>query len=318
MLDFKELPKDGIKFEQMIRELLIKEGFETRWTGIGQDGGRDLIIIEKLKGRLSTKDRKWIVSCKHKAHSGRSVNREELGNIPSDCSAIGAEGYILVCSTYPSSSLVTRLEEVNKNHNIITRFWDSIEIENRLLKPQTFELIHTFFPISSQKYQWKVYNTHSPTFWCANFKEYFLYLSSRYASTFPDLNDIEKFVNIFERVKIFSDIDNPYNSHILKIRAVYFDDKHSTHTIFLDYLFPKDCSEKNIKEKDELKNELNESYLAELHTNDSIWINQPSWDIRYVPESFVSDNFDENHKQYYLPFIRNFETGSHRGDFFIH
>ena len=29
MLDFRELPSDGIKFEQLIRELLIRSGFES-------------------------------------------------------------------------------------------------------------------------------------------------------------------------------------------------------------------------------------------------------------------------------------------------
>jgi HJR/Mrr/RecB family endonuclease len=49
MIDFKEFPKDGIKFEQLVRELLVLRGFETQWTGVGADGGRDLAVTEKLR-----------------------------------------------------------------------------------------------------------------------------------------------------------------------------------------------------------------------------------------------------------------------------
>jgi hypothetical protein len=115
MIDFKELPDDGIKFEQLIREILVLERFETHWTGVGPDGGRDLVIIEHLEGNLSDYKRKWLVSCKHYANSGKSVGREDIGNIIDDCKSINAEGYILACSTQPSSSLVTRLDEIASN-----------------------------------------------------------------------------------------------------------------------------------------------------------------------------------------------------------
>lgn len=64
MIDFKELPKDGVLFEQLIREIFLKEEFETHWTGVGADGGRDLIVTEILKGKLSKIERKWLISCK--------------------------------------------------------------------------------------------------------------------------------------------------------------------------------------------------------------------------------------------------------------
>jgi len=116
MLDFTELPEDGIKFEQLIRELLVLEEFETHWTGVGLDGGRDLVITEKLVGELSEYKRKWLVSCKHSANAGKSIGREQLGNIAGDCSAISAEGFILVCSTQPTANLVTRLGDFRLMH----------------------------------------------------------------------------------------------------------------------------------------------------------------------------------------------------------
>lgn len=47
MLNFQELPKNGVKFEQLIRELLLKKGLRPQWTGIGPDSGRDLLVEEE-------------------------------------------------------------------------------------------------------------------------------------------------------------------------------------------------------------------------------------------------------------------------------
>ena len=33
MIDYTELPKDGVRFEQLVRELYIREGFDVKWTG---------------------------------------------------------------------------------------------------------------------------------------------------------------------------------------------------------------------------------------------------------------------------------------------
>lgn len=313
MIDFKELPEDGVKFEQLIRELLVLEGFETHWTGVGQDGGRDLVVTEKLKGDLSEHERKWLISCKHTANSGKSLGREQAGNISEDCRAINAEGYILVCSTQPTTSLVTRLEEIEKNQNIITKVWDSIEIEKRLLKPNTFNLIHTFFPESSKNYQWKIYNAFSPAFWAANYREYFFYMSCRHSNTYPYLESIETIISLMERVPIFKDVEEGWDSHYLRLRAVYYDDKHCTHIAYIDYIYPKGTKEDDILNPKELNNFLFSSFTKEDHDV----MNVPSWDVRYLQESTESDSFQLDHKSYYEPYLKEFEKGMKR-NMFLH
>ena len=304
MIDFKELPEDGIKFEQLIRELLVLEGFETHWTGVGQDGGRDLIVMEKLKGRLSTCERKWLISCKHTANSGKSLGRDKAGNISEDCYAINAKGYILVCSTQPSSALVDRLDEIQKNKGIITRYWDSIEIENRLSKPNTFKLIHIFFPKSAQNYQWKIYNTFSPSFWAANYKDYFMYLSCRLSNSYPYLESIETIVCIMEKISIFKDEKYFLDSHYLRLRAVYYDDKFSYHTAYIDYLYPD-----NSKNKVIYPQELQEKLLKAFGEEESKIMNPPRWDIKYQIVNNLSDNFDIDHKKFYEAYRMEFEHG---------
>ena len=310
MIDFKELPEDGVKFEQLIREILVLEGFETHWTGVGQDGGRDLIIIERLEGILSTYERKWLISCKHTANSEKSIGREQAGNISEDCKAIGADGYILVCSTQPTSSLVTRLSEIQQSQNIITRFWDSIEIEKRLSKPNTFGLIHTFFPVSSKNYLWKIYNAFSPSLWAANYKDYFLYLSCRHSNKYPYLESVEIIARIIEEVPIYKDEKWGFDSHYLRLRGVYYDDKHCTHIGYFDYIYPKK-SEKYVINPSLLNQILFKLFTAE----DNKVMNVPDWDVLYLEESTLSDSFQLDHKRFYENHIKKFENGGSRRKF---
>ena len=175
MIDFTELPEDGVQFEQLIRELFVSDGYETHWTGVGQDQSRDLVVIEKLEGPISSYSRKWLIECKHKAHSNRSVGLHDLNSITSACEAVGAEGFLLACSTQPSSSLVRHLKEIQQNNDLFTLYWDAIEIEKRLSKPNNFHLVELFLPKSSRKTGWKIYNSLSPSFWASHYKDYFLY-----------------------------------------------------------------------------------------------------------------------------------------------
>jgi Restriction endonuclease len=238
MLDFKELPPDGISFEQLIRELCIRSGFEVHWTGVGPDGGRDLVIAERADGPLAPFERRWLISCKHQAHSGRSVALEEVRDISDACRAVDATGFLLACSTQPSSAVVRRLEELRTRGDILTTYWDGIEIERRLDTPATFPLITLFFPVSARARPWRIYNTDSPSFWAANYKDYFVYLSSRTANTFPSLEEVETIIHRLESVPLPPGED--WQRHILRPRAIYFDNKHENFVVFGDYLFPHD------------------------------------------------------------------------------
>ena len=48
MLDFKEIT-DGTQFEIFVREMLIAYGLRAFWSGVGPDGGKDLLCIEPQK-----------------------------------------------------------------------------------------------------------------------------------------------------------------------------------------------------------------------------------------------------------------------------
>lgn len=310
MLDFTELPADGVRFEQLIREILVRSDFEVHWTGIGPDGGRDLVAIERAAGPLAAFERKWLVSCKHYAGSGRSVGLSDVTDISDACAAVDARGFLLACSTQPSSTLVRRLEEIEANRSIVTRYWDSIEIEKRLDNPSTFPLISFFFPKSSAAAPWKIYNSTRPSFWAANYKNYFMYLGSRTSNLFPKLRDVETIVSKLESVKMPAG-DN-YTRHVLRPRGVYFDDKHDTYSVFADYIYPRG------KKNEALTPKQIDAVLKDgqgLYSDEHSMWKITFWDIRYVSAMQASDHFHFDHKEYYEPYMDNFRIGHSRDGF---
>jgi Restriction endonuclease len=310
VIDFTELPSDGVKFEQLVRELLVRSGFEVHWTGVGPDGGRDLVLVEKSDGTLAPFQRKWLVSCKHYANSGQSVGLDDVSDINDACDAVGASGFLLACSTQPSSTVVRRFEEIEARAKIIVRYWDSVEIEKRLNAPQTFPLIHLFFPESAKDNPWKIYNTYSPSFWAANYKDYFLYLGSRTAHTFPSLEDIEQIVGRLESIKLPEGTD--WNLHFIRPRAVYFDDKHEQFSVFADYLYPRDQEGTVLSPQD--LNEILRDGMGLYSDETGMWY-ITHWDIRYVSCWQISDHFHLDHQDYYKPFMERYRIGLARDGF---
>lgn len=202
MIDFSELPKDGRLFEQFVRELLLLLGVRPRWTGEGPDQGRDILATETLVGPIGETQRNWLVQCKHFAHASRAVGRDEVGSVVDDCRQAGAKAYLLVCSTHPSASLVTKLKEISDRpeNGLVTHVWDSVDLEKMLQSPRFFALGHLFFPKSFSSRPWKLYNRGSPSQWTAHYKSYFLHLNSRIAGMHPSLTECEFFVQKLEGI----------------------------------------------------------------------------------------------------------------------
>lgn len=310
MIDFTELATDGVRFEQLVREILVRSGFEVHWTGVGPDGGRDLVVVERAVGSLAPFQRKWLVSCKHFAKSGKSVGLEDVADINDACDAVGASGFLLACSTQPSSGVVKRFEEIEGRGKLVVRFWDSVEIEKRLSAPHAFALTHLFFPESSKATPWQIYATRSPSLWAANYKDYFLYLSSRTAHTFPTLKDVEEIVRRLESVKLPE--GETWGRHYLRPRAVYFDNKHEQYTVFADYLFPE---KKDVPPLvPDAINEVLRDGQGLYSDGSGMWC-LTFWDVRYVPTTQVSDHFHLDHKDYYDPYLNQFQVGLAREDF---
>ncbi|CAG9273081.1 restriction endonuclease [Burkholderia cepacia] len=232
MLDFKELAQDGQDFELLIREILFREGFHVAWSGRGADGGRDLVCTENRQTILGAETKKWLVQCKHFAHSERSVGVADLDDIITSAAQHKCSGYLLACSTFPSSGVVQRLEGIvaNPEMRLSTNYWDAVQIERLLATPRMWRIAQRFFPTTATGFE--IYATESPNRWIVNYRGYYFYLSNRVGSR-ADVH----LESIAARVAEIEAIDLPGDHH-LRIRAVYYDDKHGGYTWYLDYLRP--------------------------------------------------------------------------------
>lgn len=302
MLDFKEFPDDGRAFEQFVREILLVLDLQPHWTGQGPDQGRDILAIEKLNGQLGNAQRRWLVQCKHFAHSGRSVGRDDVGSVVDDCRQAGADGYLLVCSTQPSSALVTKLQEIadRPENRLATSIWDSVSLEKRLAEPRLFSLGHIFLPRSFEATKWKLYSREAPNLWAAHYKRYFLHIASRISGHHPDLGDCETIVYRLEQIKPVRD------DEAIRPRAIYYDDKHDIYTAFADYLVPRG-QEPSLRPSDF------NTVLRDGEGLDS-GFHCTTWDIIMRKVLFTSDHFDLDHYDYYNPYSGNYRIGLLRGE----
>lgn len=152
-LDFKEIPQANGKeapdtFELFARDFLDQIGYEVVIDpSRGPDGGRDLIVRETRKGIGGKTTLHWLVSCKHFAHSNKSVGAEDELEVQARVTQHNCQGFIGFYSTLPSTALSTRLETFRSLFEIQTFDREKIEA-NLLSSPQFSSLIERYFPIS--------------------------------------------------------------------------------------------------------------------------------------------------------------------------
>lgn len=178
VLDFKEIPKaheGGGKQDTF--ELLARDFFKALGYRIdsapsrGADDGKDLILTEVRKGIAGDTEIRWLVSCKHKAHSGASVSKYDEPEINDAMKMHKCSGFIGFYSTIPSSALIRKVENME---GIQYQFFDSAVIESTLLKGKEYlDIAKRYFPISFK--EWadenpsvaKIYRDHE-SFKCHN------------------------------------------------------------------------------------------------------------------------------------------------------
>lgn len=294
MLDFKELSPDGQGLELLIREILFGLGYRVYWSGKGPDAGKDLLFIENYKSEFAPASKKWLVQCKHKAVSGNSVGVQDLDDIIDSCTQHECDGYLLVTSTYPSSTVTQRLEAITNNpkNNITATYWDSIKIEKVLSTPDLWNIAQRFFPESTDS--WKIYATERPNHWVANYQGFYFQITNRISSDHSyQLEDIE-----LKITEIISASNSLPAEHFLRLRSVYFDDKHGTYTWYIDYMYPYGALPR-INKDDELSSLFNEAW-------------NENYDLKSVEYRLHSDHYDPDHYNYYDKYIGQFLLGMKR------
>ena len=296
LLDFGELDVNGDDFELLIRELLYNKGLEVYWSGKGPDGGKDLLCIERYKSNFKDVKKRWLIQCKHNAHSGNSVGVNDLGSISNACRQHNAEGYILVCSTYPSSSVVNMLDGIEQHEKISTGFWDYQTIERQLMTPNNWSLISRFFPKSVLKMGVQVSQIESD-FWRIFYKGSVFYFSLRLGTNF---NSYLK--DLFDRIEELKTLKMPEH-HYLYLRAIYFDDKYCNFRAYYDYLLPEGTTKEEFRPSRELI-----ELCSERCIDGVFW----DADVIFYECRYGSDSFDFNDQSYYSQFINDFRYGIER------
>ena len=162
ILDFREIPTAAAGaardlFELFAREFLELMGFRTIvGPDRGADGRRDLIVEELRTGIAGETRIRWLVSCKHKAHTGASVLPGDEPDIHDRVKTHGCDGFMGFYSTVPSMGLATKLNAAGPSFEV--RTYDTEKIETELLRsPAGRSLVKRFFPMS-----WAKWNREHP------------------------------------------------------------------------------------------------------------------------------------------------------------
>lgn len=158
ILDFREIPTAASgptrdQFELFAREFLDFLGLKLLvGPDRGADAGRDLIVEELRTGIAGETRVKWLVSCKHKAHSGAAVSPDDEPDIHDRVRTHGCDGFLGFYSTVPSAGLGAKLHAPGLPFEV--QVFEAEKIERQLLLSREGEqLAKRFFPASLQK--WK-------------------------------------------------------------------------------------------------------------------------------------------------------------------
>ncbi len=283
MLNFTNLPKDGVRFEQLVRDLLLRAGLRPTWTGVGADSGRDLLAVEALSGPLNSKNMTWLVDCKHFAHSGRSVGVADVIDIVDRCQRVAATGFLLATSTQPSAELARKLQELQQQAGVCSLVWDSVELENRLLTHTNYALAQNAFD-DPRPERWKIFYTEREQRWTAHYRGKFLFVESRSGIDPPSLSFLEKIIDELDYIPVGSE-------ESVRIRAIWHDTPNGCfYNGWADYLVPATATPK--LNKFDLESSIRNNIDGQI-------IN---WDIRLQLTLPNSDYFDQDDDAFYAEF----------------
>ncbi|MEX3973792.1 hypothetical protein [Paraburkholderia caribensis] len=154
-LGTSNLPDD---FEVFCKEFfeLVKKMTIFSYVSSGPDNGIDLGVEEDLGGGNK---KRWLVSCKHKAHSRNPVSEDEEKNIIERVAKWECDGFIPFYTTVPSAKVASLIEGVEKFGKRVERYFKD-RIEQELLgTPSGIQLAARYFPKSLVNHYGKVIAT---------------------------------------------------------------------------------------------------------------------------------------------------------------
>jgi hypothetical protein len=151
MIDLREINQDGEVWEQFAEDFLSSAGLSTESPpDRGADGGKDILMLERVSGPMHTEAFRWLVSCKHTAHSGTAISEvTHENNILERVKAFRADGFLGFYSTLPTAGLNNRLRDlVDAGELKAYKIFSGHIIESELLTLGRSWLVRRYFPES--------------------------------------------------------------------------------------------------------------------------------------------------------------------------
>lgn len=148
IIDFSEI-ESAHKFEQFAEEVLSNLGYEINIRpGEGPDGGRDMVVTDVLEGKLSRREVKYLVSCKHQK---KAVGPSDEKRLERRLWANHCHAFIGFYSTHVTQGLITEMDGLKSNPRMPEGF-DVVLIQDadirRLISelPDGPKLVQRWFP----------------------------------------------------------------------------------------------------------------------------------------------------------------------------
>ena len=153
--DLNEI-SDHKKFEDLtvsyFEDLKFEKGHniidvEVKPTGVGTDGGRDILVTFKVSDSIVTFERRWVIQCKFH-NSDISTDKISDINIPTLLSSYMASGYLLVCKQKPTSKLTEHFEKLESNNGLKKKYivWSGEQFKRLILVKSKKEILQQYFP----------------------------------------------------------------------------------------------------------------------------------------------------------------------------
>ena len=152
-LTFEEIT-DGDHFEDLVADFFRNltddnenniTNVEVFPTGIGTDGGRDILIEFDMSDDITIFKRKWVIQCKFH-ETNISPGTIQTINIPTLIHSYGASGYLLICKKRPTTGLTALFERLNDEcqHSYQYECWNGNQFLNKLIVKKSLHPL--YFP----------------------------------------------------------------------------------------------------------------------------------------------------------------------------
>jgi hypothetical protein len=131
---------DGLMFEELVSDLLRAEGFGVEPSGVGPDGGVDIVAAQQIRyGYNEPVPFTWAVQCKFSANPRKAISPHQVGEIydilqDERFRAKNLQGFFLTTNVRLSINLVGRLRGMTQRGQYYGTWWDNRMLETLLHK----------------------------------------------------------------------------------------------------------------------------------------------------------------------------------------